>query len=168
MLALSRRLATLSVGAHVPLRFNVARTLATATESAQVQKPAEQKEKSRPFIVYNKYPITLTGKYVVPPRNGMTVEKFLQTIGQGAQDHLDKFPTWDALFRAHCIQLKLKGVPIQTRKYILNWVAKYREGVEPHPLRKTNKRVDKAKKKKILKEIASGKRPKSDKYKKFR
>lgn len=40
---------------------------------------------------------TVARAVVAPRGDGMTVEKFLGTIGRGTQEHAGKFATWDAL-----------------------------------------------------------------------
>lgn len=54
---------------------------------------------------------------------------FLRIIGRNLSEHADKFPTWEALFTLTSPQLKEAGVePAQTRRYLLDWLRRYREG----------------------------------------
>jgi hypothetical protein len=78
---------------------------------------------------------------VPPPRNGMTVEKFLKTIGRGCEEYIDKLD-WEKLFTSTGFKLKQLGIPIRQRKWILLWVEKYRQGIDPWyvPLRSKSKR----------------------------
>ncbi len=57
------------------------------------------------------------------------VETFLTVIGRGLKQHASKFPTWDALFTLSSDQLRELGVePPRTRKYLLRWRQRFREG----------------------------------------
>ncbi|KAK3308119.1 IGR protein motif-domain-containing protein [Chaetomium strumarium] len=57
------------------------------------------------------------------------VETFLTLIGRGLKQHASKFPTWDALFTLTSDQLRELGVePPRTRKYLLRWRQRFREG----------------------------------------
>ncbi|KAH8879623.1 hypothetical protein GQ53DRAFT_28203 [Thozetella sp. PMI_491] len=57
------------------------------------------------------------------------VETFLTVIGRGLRQHAAKFPTWDALFTLSSDQLRELGVePPRTRRYLLQWRQKFREG----------------------------------------
>ena len=69
-------------------------------------------------------------KAVVAARNGMTVETFLKTIGRGVEEAASKFKTWDELVTSDGDAMKAKGVKVRQRRWILNWVEKYRTGVE--------------------------------------
>lgn len=94
----------------------------------------------------------------VAPRDGMTVERFLTTIKRGAEEHVDKFQSWDALMTARGHELKAQGVPVKVRKWIMAWAEHYKQGVEPAllPL------VSRAKKNKF----ASRRKPKTREQKK--
>jgi len=65
----------------------------------------------------------------------MTVEKFLNTIGRGCEVHISKFETWEKLFSTRGRGLKELGIPLRDRKYMLNWIEKYRQGWEPRYVR---------------------------------
>ena len=57
------------------------------------------------------------------------VETFLTVIGRGLKQHASKFPTWDALFTLTSDQLRELGVePPRTRRYLLRWRQRFREG----------------------------------------
>lgn len=57
------------------------------------------------------------------------VETFLTLIGRGLKQHASKFPTWDALFTLTSDQLRELGVePPRTRRYLLRWRQRFREG----------------------------------------
>ncbi|KAK3326313.1 IGR protein motif-domain-containing protein [Apodospora peruviana] len=57
------------------------------------------------------------------------VETFLTLIGRGLKQHASKFPTWEALFSLTSEQLRELGVePPRTRRYLLQWRQKFREG----------------------------------------
>ncbi|KAG7289553.1 hypothetical protein NEMBOFW57_005924 [Staphylotrichum longicolle] len=57
------------------------------------------------------------------------VETFLTVIGRGLKQHASKFPTWEALFTLSSDQLRELGVePPRTRRYLLRWRQRFREG----------------------------------------
>ena len=57
------------------------------------------------------------------------VETFLTVIGRGLREHASKFPTRDALFSLTTDQMRELGVePPRTRKYLLRWRQRFREG----------------------------------------
>ncbi|KAK4138693.1 hypothetical protein BT67DRAFT_438010 [Trichocladium antarcticum] len=57
------------------------------------------------------------------------VETFLTVIGRGLKQHASKFPTWEALFTLTSDQLRELGLePPRTRKYLLRWRQRFREG----------------------------------------
>lgn len=54
---------------------------------------------------------------------------FLTAIGRGLSAHASKIPSWDALFTLSSHQLKELGVePARSRKYLLHWRQKFRNG----------------------------------------
>jgi hypothetical protein len=54
---------------------------------------------------------------------------FLSAIGRGLSAHATKIPSWDALFTLTSPQLKDLGVePARSRRYLLHWREKYRNG----------------------------------------
>ncbi|KAI8285440.1 hypothetical protein K4K60_001224 [Colletotrichum sp. SAR11_57] len=57
------------------------------------------------------------------------VETLLKVVGRGLNQHLDKFPTWDALFSLTSLQLRELGLePPRERRYLLSWLDRYRKG----------------------------------------
>ncbi|KAL2130803.1 hypothetical protein VTI74DRAFT_5931 [Chaetomium olivicolor] len=57
------------------------------------------------------------------------VETFLTVIGRGLKQHASKFPTWEALFTLTSDQLRELGLePPRTRRYLLKWRQRFREG----------------------------------------
>jgi len=57
------------------------------------------------------------------------VETFLTLIGRDLKQHASKFPTWDALFTLTTDQLRELGLePPRSRKYLLRWRQRFREG----------------------------------------
>lgn len=57
------------------------------------------------------------------------VETFLTLIGRDLKKHASKFPSWQTLFSATSLGLKEVGVePPRNRRYLLQWIKKYREG----------------------------------------
>jgi len=67
----------------------------------------------------------------VPPTTPFVpdVETFLTLIGRGLRQHASKFPTWDALFTLSSEELKELGIePPRTRRYLLRWRQRFREG----------------------------------------
>ncbi|PKS10727.1 hypothetical protein jhhlp_002484 [Lomentospora prolificans] len=56
-------------------------------------------------------------------------QSFLRIIGRSLSQYSDKFPSWDALFTLTSPQLKEIGIePARTRRYLLHWLRRYREG----------------------------------------
>jgi hypothetical protein len=54
---------------------------------------------------------------------------FLSAIGRGLSAHATKIPSWEALFTLTSPQLKELGVePARSRKYLLHWREKFRNG----------------------------------------
>jgi hypothetical protein len=54
---------------------------------------------------------------------------FLSAIGRGLSAHATKIPSWEALFTLTSPQLKELGVePARSRRYLLQWREKYRNG----------------------------------------
>ncbi|KAF2684673.1 hypothetical protein K458DRAFT_365936 [Lentithecium fluviatile CBS 122367] len=54
---------------------------------------------------------------------------FLSAIGRGLSAHAPKIPSWDALFTLSSEQLKELGIePARSRKYLLHWREKFRNG----------------------------------------
>ncbi|KOS17707.1 Protein FYV4 [Escovopsis weberi] len=57
------------------------------------------------------------------------VETFLTLIGRGLNKHASKFPSWESLFSLTSPGLKELGIePPRNRRYLLQWMRKYREG----------------------------------------
>jgi hypothetical protein len=57
------------------------------------------------------------------------VPTFLTLIGRGLSRYAKKFPTWESLWTVTGPQLKELGVePPRTRKYLLAWMQRYRQG----------------------------------------
>ncbi|KAH9910011.1 IGR protein motif-domain-containing protein [Xylariomycetidae sp. FL2044] len=57
------------------------------------------------------------------------VETFLKVIGRGLSAHASKFPTWESLFSLTSDELRELGVePPRTRKYLLRWRQRFRQG----------------------------------------
>lgn len=54
---------------------------------------------------------------------------FLTLIGRGLSTHASKIPSWDALFSLSSPQLKDLGIePARSRRYLLRWRDKFRNG----------------------------------------
>jgi len=92
---------------------------------------------------------------VVPAREGMTKEIFLRTLARGCEDQIDKFKTWNSLFRTSGYKMRKLGIPIRQRRWILHWVEKYRQGLDPVWIPK-NKSIAKVNRKA---KISRGKKP---------
>ncbi len=57
------------------------------------------------------------------------VETFLTLIGRGLNKHASKFPSWQSLFSLTSLELKELGIePPRTRRYLLQWMQRYRKG----------------------------------------
>ncbi|OCK74662.1 hypothetical protein K432DRAFT_386683, partial [Lepidopterella palustris CBS 459.81] len=54
---------------------------------------------------------------------------FLKAIGRDLSAHAAKIPSWDALFTLSSLQLRELGIePARTRRYLLRWREKFRNG----------------------------------------
>eukprot|EP01122_Echinamoeba_exundans_P009626 TRINITY_DN3448_c0_g1_i1.p1 TRINITY_DN3448_c0_g1~~TRINITY_DN3448_c0_g1_i1.p1 ORF type:complete len:204 (+),score=37.87 TRINITY_DN3448_c0_g1_i1:112-723(+) len=83
---------------------------------------------------------------VPEPRNGMTVEKFLNTIGRGCENYAEKFEgNWEKLFSSRTHDLRAMEIPLKQRKWIFLWTERYRNGIDPWyiPLHSRTKRNNK-------------------------
>jgi len=57
------------------------------------------------------------------------VQTFLTLIGRGLNKHASKFPSWESLFSLTSPELKELGIePPRTRRYLLQWMQRYRNG----------------------------------------
>jgi hypothetical protein len=57
------------------------------------------------------------------------VPTFLKLIGRGLSKHSSKFPSWESLFSLTGPELKELGIePPRTRRYLLHWMQRYRQG----------------------------------------
>nr|XP_036583009.1 IGR protein domain-containing protein [Colletotrichum truncatum]KAF6791905.1 IGR protein domain-containing protein [Colletotrichum truncatum] len=57
------------------------------------------------------------------------VPSLLKVLGRGLSQHVDKFPSWEALFTLTSPQLRELGLePPRTRRYLLTWLDRYRKG----------------------------------------
>ncbi|ROT43121.1 hypothetical protein SODALDRAFT_355317 [Sodiomyces alkalinus F11] len=57
------------------------------------------------------------------------VSTFLKVIGRGLSQYADKIPSWEALFTLSTTQMRELGIePPRTRRYLLNWLERYRKG----------------------------------------
>lgn len=89
-------------------------------------------------------------------KNIPNVAAFLGTIKRGCEQYVGKIPSWEALFTMKSKNMEKAGIPCQARKRILNWVNKYRMGVEPYYIGPSIKLKKKAKEK--AKAAAAGKK----------
>jgi len=85
------------------------------------------------------YPYKNPAPVVCPPRNGMTVDKFLKSIGRDCHQYTSKFKNWNEFITSTGYKLKEKEIPTRSRKYILDCLEKYRQGKEPETLFFTSK-----------------------------
>eukprot|EP00026_Physarum_polycephalum_P015569 Phypoly_transcript_16282.p1 GENE.Phypoly_transcript_16282~~Phypoly_transcript_16282.p1 ORF type:complete len:225 (+),score=24.19 Phypoly_transcript_16282:70-675(+) len=97
-------------------------------------------DENRPFLLHGRMdlltkfddaPLKRWVEGVVPPRDGMTVELFLKTLGRGCDEYIEFFPSWDHLFLMKGRDMKMLGIPIHQRRWILRWVEAYRCGRDP-------------------------------------
>ncbi|KAF2072063.1 hypothetical protein CYY_006629 [Polysphondylium violaceum] len=65
------------------------------------------------------------------PRDGYTVESFLQKIGRNCDSHVGLFERWDDLMNTSPKKLKKAQVPVRERKWILHWVEQWKQGRNP-------------------------------------
>ncbi|KAL2760587.1 hypothetical protein ACRALDRAFT_1078755 [Sodiomyces alcalophilus JCM 7366] len=57
------------------------------------------------------------------------VPTFLKVIGRGLSQYADKIPSWESLFSLSSTQMRELGIePPRTRRYLLNWLERYRKG----------------------------------------
>jgi len=114
-------------------------------------------EENKPFLLtgredlfpkYEEYPLAKWVEGVVPPRAGMTVPIFLRTLGRGCDKYIDRFPTWNHLFLMKTRDMRVLGIPLHQRKWILRWVEAYRCGRDPVLITKTQSKGRKNLKKK--------------------
>lgn len=57
------------------------------------------------------------------------VPTFLTLIGRGLSKHASKFPSWESLWSLTSPELKELGIePPRNRRYLLNWMQRYRQG----------------------------------------
>ncbi|KAF4510467.1 hypothetical protein G6O67_002349 [Ophiocordyceps sinensis] len=57
------------------------------------------------------------------------VHTFLTLVGRGLSKYSSKFPTWESLFSLTTTELKELGIePPRTRRYLLQWLQRYRAG----------------------------------------
>jgi len=131
----------------------------------QVVKKEEKESKDKPFLLNGRKNLLVPFSVmppphewkegVVPAREGMNKEIFLRTLARGCEDLLDKFPDWDSLFLSSGYMMKKWGIPIKQRKWILYWVEKYRQGIDPVWIPKNKSKAKSNRKAKI----ARGKKP---------
>ena len=57
-----------------------------------------------------------------------TAKVFLKTIGRGCEEYADKFQSLDELSRVDGRKLRAMEIPVRKRRWILNWLEKYRQG----------------------------------------
>ncbi|KAM0470218.1 hypothetical protein ACHAPX_010006 [Trichoderma viride] len=94
-----------------PLRFLRSTNLLGASQTRWLHKtrPAPKIPQPRPFVP--------------------DVPTFLTLIGRGLNKHASKFPSWESLFSLTSPQLKELGIePPRNRKYLLQWMQRYRKG----------------------------------------
>ncbi|KAF9428608.1 hypothetical protein BGZ94_001772 [Podila epigama] len=76
-----------------------------------------------------------TPKKAVPaPRGDITdPATFLTKIGRNSVSAADKFKSWDHLFTATAAEMRGEmALTVKQRRWILNWIEKYRQGVDPY------------------------------------
>lgn len=57
------------------------------------------------------------------------VKTFLTLIGRGLSKHASKFPTWESMWAMTGRELQELGIePARNRKYLLDWMQRYRKG----------------------------------------
>jgi len=65
---------------------------------------------------------------------------FLARIGRGMDQHAEHFETWESLMNAKGSVLKNKGIDTRDRRYILSWVEKYKQSIDPVELKRGTKK----------------------------
>ncbi|KAI9347058.1 IGR protein motif-domain-containing protein [Pilaira anomala] len=86
-----------------------------------------------------------TAEATVPSVRGniQDVPSFMKAIGRKCEDVAGKFESWEQLFTTKSRAMKADmGINTKQRKYILSWVERYRNGIEPQAIS-----IPKAKKK---------------------
>ncbi|KAK4510660.1 uncharacterized protein ATC70_005092 [Mucor velutinosus] len=84
-----------------------------------------------------RYSHTAAINNTVPAPRGQIqdVSTFLKAIGRGCDEVAGKFETWDQLFTTGSRAMKTDmGISTKQRKYILSWLERYRNGVEPYAI----------------------------------
>ncbi|KAJ3383255.1 suppressor of tub2 mutation [Lobulomyces angularis] len=72
----------------------------------------------------------------IPAKRGIWQEPkdFLASIGRNAVEFSEKFTSWEHLFRSNSTDMKALGIPIKTRKWILNNMDWFQKGKDPEPI----------------------------------
>ncbi|GBC03043.1 hypothetical protein RclHR1_04960007 [Rhizophagus clarus] len=81
----------------------------------------------------------------VPKPRGQFIDpkSFLEKCGRGCGELADKFRDWEHLFTASSHEMKSEmGISVKQRRWILNWMEHYRNGVDPYniPIRTKKKK----------------------------
>jgi len=120
-----------------PKRQKVEQFHAVATQMKKyntLERASERADREPKKVVAPKYV-----REVPVARKGMTVELFLKRIGRMNDKYTDKFTSWEHFWSHDGRMLKKAGVDLRDRKYILNWMSKYRNGMEPFFVRLPSK-----------------------------
>ncbi|KAI0460970.1 hypothetical protein LJB42_001299 [Komagataella kurtzmanii] len=65
------------------------------------------------------------------------VNTFLTKIGRNAEEHIEIFENdWSKFWNAKSSDMKEWGIEPQTRKYVLAWKERFRQGQEPYHIAK--------------------------------
>jgi hypothetical protein len=57
-----------------------------------------------------------------------TARAFLKTIGRGCDEYADRFQNLEELSRLDGRKLRAMEIPVRKRRWIMNWLEKYRQG----------------------------------------
>lgn len=68
-----------------------------------------------------------------------TPQAFLKACGRQLEEHVEAFPSWDALFTTKSPQLKAAGIDVAARKHLLAQVEHYRQTGEVSSVKQSKK-----------------------------
>ncbi|GMM49921.1 Fyv4 protein [Starmerella bacillaris] len=65
---------------------------------------------------------------------------FLAKIGRNMSQYAEHFDSWDNLMNAKSKALKAKGIDTRDRRYLLAWIERYKQNVDPVVYKRGRKR----------------------------
>lgn len=105
----------------------------TITVSERVDDRVHSYEGEEAMISIDLRPIERIPMVPAPRSPFDSVSSLLIAIDPSFDKYVDKFESWEQLFQTRSRKLKAMGMQKgQERKKLLNWLEKYRQGVDPH------------------------------------